>query len=317
MHLRSISFSGQYRDKKILLTGASGFIGRQLIAALAGGGASLTAIVRRPCRFDVSVDQRLGELNDLDFLRNCVRRADPDMVFHLAAFKERLTGFHDFAEAITVNVLGALHVFDALQNATSLERVIVLGTAEEYGANPVPFLEGTRESPVNAYSYSKVCSTFLCEVLHRLGRLPAVVIRPSVAYGPGQAATMFLPALIQSLIEKKPFKMTHGKQTRDFIYVSDLVEALAMAGCEKGVVGETINIGSGSSISIGALALKVQEMMGVTGFVDVGALDYRQGDVMEYSVDIRKAKELMGWGPRVCLEDGLRRTVAYYRGAGV
>jgi len=210
-------------------------------------------------------------------------------------------------------VLGSLYLLAAAAKLQTLSAMVVVGTAEEYGSNPVPFRESMREFPVSAYSYSKQSLTHLCEVLHHLHGLPAVVLRPTIAYGPGQSTDMFLPALIQSLLGDTPFPMTAGEQTRDFVFVSDVVDAMLLAATRAGVAGRILNIGGGQPVTIAALAHKVAAMTGKPGLLQLGKLPYRPGEVMAYSVDTAKARSMLGWAPQITLERGLTETIAHYR----
>jgi nucleoside-diphosphate-sugar epimerase len=301
------------RGIRALVTGAAGFIGRHLLAGLSASGATIATLDRNDSPRAGAAESYLGDLRDAAFVQNALRKSAPDVVFHLAAFKQRSTRIDDFVEALETNVLGSLHLFAAAATLPALKKIVVLGTAEEYGRNTAPFLETIREHPVSAYSYSKQSLTHLCEVLHHLHGLPAVVLRPTVAYGPGQSTDMFLPALIRSLLADTPFPMTAGEQTRDFVYVSDVVDAMLLAATAAGSAGQILNIGGGQPITIAALAHKVAALTGKPGLLQPGKLAYRQGEVMSYSVDIAKARALLGWSPRVGFDEGLAVTIDYFR----
>jgi nucleoside-diphosphate-sugar epimerase len=173
-----------------------------------------------------------------------------------------------------------------------------------------------REFPVSAYSFSKQCASHLAQLMFRSTGLPVVILRPSVAYGPGQNNDMFLPALIQALLHDEQFQMTFGAQTRDFVFVKDLIEALLCAGYQPGIEGEIINIGSGEPIIISRLVTYVEKLMGSSAdIVKRGALPYRVGEPMEYWLDTAKAKRLLNWVPKTTLESGLRHTIQWYQSA--
>jgi nucleoside-diphosphate-sugar epimerase len=126
---------------------------------------------------------------------------------------------------------------------------------------------------------------------------------------------MFLPALIQALLREERFEMTLGAQTRDFVFVNDLIEAVLRAGHQPGIDGEILNIGSGEPMVISQLVTYVEELMGCADIVNRGALPYRVGEPMEYWLDTAKAKRLLDWEPRTTLENGLRHTIDWYRSA--
>ena len=302
----------QFRDKRILITGANGFIGRHLAGILSVQGAQVS-FLDRIASGGPAHPEYIGDLRDAAFVDRTISHCDPEIIFHLAAYKERVPELEAFSQAIAVNVLGSLNLFTAAKKLSSLRSIIVIGTAEEYGRNPSPFSEKDREAPVNAYSYSKLCVTHLGEMLYKHYGLPCVMIRPTLAYGPGQDVDMFLPALIQSLINDHPFLMTPGRQTRDYLYITDLIDALMSSALERNALGQIINVGSGQSIAIADLALKVQEYIGKTNLVKIGAKQYRAGEAMEYSVDGSKAKQILHWQPRVLLEQGLKNTITFYQ----
>ena len=173
--------------KKILITGASGFIGTNLINKLLRQG------------FNIAVLNRSSNLK-LDTVKQSVLDFQPNKVFHLAGYKERSSKVEDLSISLTVNLLGTLNLYQALLKITSVESIVTLGTTDEYGGNEPPFKEILKELPASAYGFSKFCATKLSEFFSRNFKLPIVVLRPTIAYGPHQGLEMFIPSLINSLI---------------------------------------------------------------------------------------------------------------------
>jgi nucleoside-diphosphate-sugar epimerase len=302
-----------YCGKRVLVTGAAGFIGRHLLDALGSLEAEVAIVAREGCYSLKSQRTFVGDMRDQDFVRQTIQDWMPSFIFHLAGVRERVLTREAFSLAIEVNLIGALNLFFAALDVPSLKRIVILGTAEEYGGNETPFAESMREAPISAYSFSKQCATHLSQLMHCSFGLPVVILRPSVAYGPAQRDDMFLSALIQTLLRGEEFPMTPGEQTRDYVYVLDLVDALLRAGYSPDVEGEIINIGSGEPIQIAQLVDRVEGLLGCAGLVRRGALQYRTGEPMEYWLDISKAKQLLGWMPQTSLDDGLRSTVGWYQ----
>lgn len=301
------------QNARAFVTGASGFIGRHLLAALTSRGAAISALQHEQDAGTEREKTHVGDLSDAIFVKRALATSAPDFIFHLAAFKERSARIADFNRALETNLIGSLNLFSAAATLPSLKAIIVLGTAEEYGPNNSPFIETMREHPVSAYSYSKQCMTNLCEILHHLHGLPIVVLRPTIAYGPGQSTDMFLPALIRSLLSNRPFPMTAGRQTRDFVYVSDVVNAILIAATQPGAAGHILNVGSGRPITIENLARKVAAITGNAGLLQLGKLPYRQGEVMDYSVDLAKTCSILGWSPQIDFTQGLAATIDHFR----
>jgi nucleoside-diphosphate-sugar epimerase len=299
--------------KRVLVTGGSGFIGGHLVSRLAEHCGHVAVISRHKQDPGQGVAVLVGDLRDGRFVRRALTETRPEIIFHLAAFKERRQDPEAFATALEVNAQGSLNLLLAAQALSSLEAIVAVGTADEYGCIPAPFVEDARERPMNAYALSKQYVTHLCELFHAAHGLPVTVLRPTLAYGPGQGAEMFVPALIGALLEGKTFPMTSGEQTRDYVFVSDVVDALIRAASSHEALGSVINIGSGRPVRIADLARKVERMVGASGQVLIGALPYRQGETMDYFVDATRAASLLGWTPGVSLEEGLRTTIDWFR----
>jgi nucleoside-diphosphate-sugar epimerase len=157
--------------------------------------------------------------------------------------------------------------------------------------------------------------THLLQTLYRTHHFPAVVLRPSLAYGPGQSVDMFLPALIQALLSGNRFGMSGGEQTRDYIYRDDLIEAILLASTKPEAIGKVINISSGVPILLKEIArltaLKIGE--DAENRLDIGKIDYRANEIMEYVAGYQLAEKILGWYPRTALHDGLTVTVEYFR----
>ena len=303
-----------FSNKKILITGAGGFIGWHLIHQLQIYGPQISTISRNHNNFFKEIEQYAIDIKDTCAINECLQTCQPDHIFHLAAYKDRNESIQAFYSSVETNVLGTLNLFSAAKDVTSLESIVTLGTAEEYGKNIPPFNEKLRECPVTPYSFSKLCISQMGELFFHLYNLPVIILRPTLAYGPGQGTDMFLPSLITSLLENKPFDMTLGDQTRDFVYVADLIEAMILASGNTNANGQIINIGSGVPTKIADIAQTIDEIIGKKGLVKLGGKPYRKNEVMNYYISPAKAERILGWKAKTSLKEGLNRTIAYYKG---
>lgn len=302
-----------YCGKRVLVTGATGFVGSHLLATLKVSGAEVTVVTRKAFYSSHVHRVSVGNIVDKNFIQQVIHECTPNIIFHLAGARDRTLDRDAFDHSMEVNLTGTLNLLFASIDAPRLERIVILGTGEEYGRNPAPFLEIMRESPISAYSFSKQCATHLSQLMHASFGVPVVILRPAVVYGPSQQSDMFLPALIQTLLRGEAFPMTQGDQTRDYIYVVDLVDALLLAGTRLNVDGEVINIASGRAIKIKQLVDCVEALLGGVQLAKRGALNYRTGESMDYWLDITKARQLLDWFPRTSLMEGLQQTITHFK----
>jgi UDP-glucose 4-epimerase len=296
---------------KILITGANGFVGCHLIEKLNYSSCEVASFSRRDLPLK-QVKSYVGDIVDLNAIQNCILDFRPEIIIHLAGCTNRSRGLLDLENAMDINVKGTLNILKSVIGLKNFKKLIVMGTGEEYGQNATPFSEEMREMPVSCYSLSKTMQTHMVEMFSRSYDIPCVLLRPSIIYGPGQNQSMFLPSLIYSLNENKTFSMTSGKQSRDFIYVSDVIEAIVKSlDAEMGLF-EIINIASGSGILISELADTVGIMLDKNNLIKKGALPLRPNDISEYCLNIEKAKDVLNWAPKVSLKLGLRETINFY-----
>ena len=299
----------RYLNKKVLVTGGAGFIGRRLKARLAELGAVVYSLDNRPVTAQGPNDVQC-DIRDAKALNVEIGSISPEIVFHLAACIDRTPEPAKIGPMLEVNLFGTLNLFEALKAVPACRSVVLSGTGEEYGSAVPPFMESYREDPVGPYSFSKLCVTYLAGMFFKVYRLPVIVFRPTLAYGPGQEPGMFIPSLIRTLSRGERFQMTEGEQVRDFIYVDDLVQVYLKAGVSGTGFGEVFNIGSGETPTIRELALKIASLMDKEALLDIGLKPYRPAEIMDYRVDFSKARKAFGWRAETGLDKGLKLTIA-------
>ena len=290
-------------NKKILITGHTGFIGRCLVDRFIREGALVTGL---------SLDE--VDLLDAEHLQLRIRQLQPDIVYHLAACRERSLSEKTLIHSLEVNLLGTANLFNALLQVEELEQVVFLGTAEEYGNTERPFSEKNDLAPVTPYSLSKACVSMLGQYFFRIYKMPLVAVRPTVAYGPGQSTDMFIPALITSLSAGQAFAMSSGEQSRDFIFIDDLVDFLAELSGRRDLSGEILNAGSGDSVKLAVVAQMIAREMEGEHLLQLGQIKDRVCEIMDYRVDMEKTIRLTGWQTKVDLSEGISRTIEFYLG---
>lgn len=315
-----------WSGRRVLVTGAGGFIASHLVEALAAQGAQVRAFVRYNSRGDPGllaqlpqasreqVELMAGDLRDLPAVQAAMQGAAH--VFHLGALIAIPYSYVHPAEVVETNVIGTLNVLLAGRQA-GVQRIVHTSTSEVYGtALRVPIDEEHPLQGQSPYSASKIGADKLAESFYRSYDLPVVTLRPFNTYGPRQSARAVIPTIITQALTQDTIHLGNLEARRDLTYVADTVAGFLRVAEAPGVEGETFNLGTGSEVRIGELAQQVIRLVGrpVEIVVDAERLRPEKSEVQRLLSDNRLAKERLGWEPKVGLEEGLRRTIEWVRG---
>jgi nucleoside-diphosphate-sugar epimerase len=300
-----------------LVTGGAGFIGSHLVARLLDRGGAVrvfdnfsTGKEENLAAFGFRAEVVRGDLRDLAAVRAAME--DIEVVFHQAADPSVPRSMTDPAACYEANVMGTLNILQAAREV-GVRRVVFASSCAVYGDDPrLPKTERTRPAPASPYASSKLAGEQLCEVYTRSFGLEAVALRYFNVFGPrqdpGSAYAPVIPRFIQALLAtERPMIFGDGNQTRDFIYVDDVVQANLLAAESPDAPGRVFNIASGRSVSLNRLLATLGEIIG-TGFQPV-YLPARPGDVRHSAAEISAAADALGFEILVPLEIGLARTV--------
>ena len=307
-------------DAKVLVTGATGFIGSHLVRRLLADGFEVHALTSSvssltPFRL-VDVRDRItlheGSLSDRSAMDALVQSARPSHVFHLGAYTHVGKSWQRVDECIQVNVQGTANLLEALEGS-GYRRFVNIGTSEIYGAVASPFQEDMAVRPVSPYAASKHAAESLCRVFHQGRGWPIVMIRPFNAYGPAQTPDRVIPEIIIRALLGQDLLMTQGRQTREFNFVEDLVDGMVRAAAVEGIEGELFNLGCGEDVSMREVATTVLDLMGNPVVARFGALPDRPTEIWEMRSDSTRARRVLGWTPNHTLAEGLEKTIAWYR----
>jgi dTDP-glucose 4,6-dehydratase len=314
-----------WEGKRVLVTGAGGFIGSQLVEALLARGARVRAFVRYNSRGDAGLlrlvpselADRLeivgGELREWQSVRGAVR--DCEIVYHLGALISIPYSYRHPFEVAETNFMGTLNVLMAC-HYLGVGRVLHTSTSEVYGTARQPAIDESHplqgQSP---YSASKIGADKMAESFFCAYNLPVVTVRPFNTFGPRQTARAVIPAIITQALVRSTMQLGNLSTRRDFTYVTDTVRGFLLAAEAERVEGRVFNLGTGQEISIGELARKIIQMTGkpVKIVLDPERLRPEPSEVMRLLSDNSLARECLGWQPEVTLDEGLEQTIDWIR----
>ena len=309
--------------KRILITGAAGFIGSHLTEALVRAGAKVTAMVRYnsassignlaflPPEVREALTIAAGNIEDSDFVIRAME--GQHIVLHLAALIAIPYSYVAPRSYSRVNVEGTLNVLEAARRLGT-ERVVHTSTSEVYGTALRPSID--EDHPLQGqspYSASKIGADKLAESYFRSFDTPVVTVRPFNTFGPRQSARAFIPTIISQALSRDEVRLGALAPLRDMTYVADTVDGFMRAAVMPGILGETINLGTGEAFSIGEFATRILSLMGCKKPIVHDAARDRpeKSEVMNLVSDNRKAARLMQWKPATSLDDGLRRVIEF------
>jgi nucleoside-diphosphate-sugar epimerase len=306
--------------ERVLVTGASGFIGSHLTRRLIADGAEVHALTSTvssvyPTRL-LEVRDRItlheGSLADRGALNIVAAEVKPSYVFHLGAYTHVGKSWQRVDECIQVNIQGTVNLLMALE-PVGFTRFVNTGTSEIYGDVPVPYREDAGVHPISPYAVSKHSAEEYCRLFTDARSWPVVRVRPFNAYGPMQSPDRVIPEIITRALQGQPLKMTLATQTREFNFVEDLAAGMVRVAVTPGIDGELFNLGCGREVSMRDLATLILDIMGNPIEAEFGALPERPIEIPRMYADATKAEQRLGWRTATSLEDGLARTIEWYR----
>ncbi len=310
-----------WKSKKVMVTGAGGFIGSHLVEKLVSEGAQVSAFVRYTSRpqagfidtFEPEIRHAVrvirGDLRDYQAVLKAIE--GNEVVFHLGALIGIPYSYEHPWETIDTNVIGSLNVLTAARE-TRVSRIVQTSSSEVYGtARYVPIDEAHPLQGQSPYSASKISADKIAESYFDSFSLPVVILRPFNTYGPRQSTRAVIPTIITQLLAGKQLKLGNLAPRRDFTFVSDTVDGFLCAGESVQAIGKTINLGTSVDISIADLVSEISTIMGKSLDVQVESVRIRplDSEVQRLLSQNRLALELLNWRPKVDLHTGLEKTV--------
>ncbi len=306
-----------WAGERILVTGGTGMIGANLVRRLVGLGSRPTILARdaghraRLADLDDHLSWFYGDITDADAVAEAVHAARPHAVFHLAS-----TFFNPpTLPAVThmaTNATGTLHLCEALKSLDGV-RLVLAGSCAVYAGGSA-LREDAPVDPGSVFGVSKAVAGVIARGYARLYGIETVELRLFTPFGPWENARRLIPDTILSALAGREMRIGHGRQQRDFVYMDDVVDAFLRAAAVVLPERATpINIGSGIGRSVRDVAARVLEFMGNPVALKSDHQPPRPDEIWEISAGIATAEQVLGWRPQVSFDDGLRRTIDWFR----
>lgn len=314
-----------WKGKRVLVTGAEGFIGSHLTEALVRAGAEVTAFVRSNFQGDCGFIETFpsetksktklyfGDLLDIESVYNAVQ--GNDIVFNLAAEISIPYSYVHPRSFLHTNIEGTFNLLMACKES-NVKNLIHMSTSEVYGTpQTVPIKETHPLIGQSPYSATKISAEKIAESFYRSYGLPVTIVRAFNTYGPRQSDRAIIPTLISQALFNDTISVGNLTPTRDLNFVTDTVDGLMKVALTPALIGDVVNIGSGREISIGNLLKKIVILTNTKATLvqDKKRLRPEKSEVMRLCADNTKIRKTTGWQPRVSLDEGLKKTIAWVK----
>jgi len=306
--------------KKILVTGANGFIGRHLVRRLKAEGYSIGALVRpasdsqKTDRIE-AVSYFHGDIRNYDEIKMAFSTFEPDTIIHLATYYAVMHRADEIGVMIDTNVKGTTNLLEAAKESGAVKLFINTSSTQVYEQKKQRLKEDDEIKPQSLYAVTKLYAEDACSYYADAFHLPCVTLRLFPPYGPGDHERRLIPYVIGSLLKNIPPNLTTGKQEWDFVYIDDIVNAyLAVLKSYPFKDEHTIiNIGTGEAVSIRSFVEKIRENIESDIELLWGSVAHRSNEVWYNSADIKKAQTVLHWSPETGMDDGIKKTVAWFK----
>jgi len=299
-------FGDSFKNRKVIVTGANGFIGGHLCEALYALGARLFAlsIERAKAEYIEAESYIEVDLTDKEKTRGIISDVNPDLIYHLAGMVNASREYNLVFPMLYNNFISTVNVLSAA-TSSKCKRIVIAGTAEESNIN------ASDNVPTSPYAASKMAGTLYSEMFYRLYDAPIVIVRPFITYGPRQNSSKLIPYTILSMLKGNRPIVRSGERICDFIYVLDLVRGLLKSGYESQLIGEIIELGTG-------VGTKIKEIINIlailTKYKDTLYYD-KPREYAEEKALVANSKNIfnkINWEPHWTLQAGLKQTVEWY-----
>lgn len=302
---------------KVLVSGASGFIGSHIIPCLVEKGYDVWALERYVTgRYanPKNVKTVFGDLREYFTMKNIIRQVQPDFVIHLAAISPVSYSYQHPNEVLETNLKGTVNIAEAcLREVPHFKQFLFASTSETYGNGPTPKTEDTPQNPNSPYAVSKLAAEKYLLYMNAGYNFPVTVLRPFNTYGRKRDFHFVIEHTIMKMLTEETCRMGDLSPTRDFMYVEDHVNAYLTCLENPLAIGEVFNFCSGTGIKIEDMVYLIKKLTGFEGEIEGGTKPKRPLDINILIGSYKKAEEVLGWKPQYTLEEGLKKTIIFWQ----
>jgi UDP-glucose 4-epimerase len=292
------------KDKRILVTGGNGYLGRNLVEKLQQLQAEVFVM---DIYGTADAHTFILDITDAKAVKEMIEKIKPQIIFHLAASLDRNRNFDNYDTIYAINTKGTFNLLDSLKDI-DYENFIFTSTSEVYGDNTPPFKETQIPQPASPYSLTKVYTENLIETFSKTYQKKYTILRLFNFFGKNMSPKFFIPQMIETLRDNQKFEMTKGAQKRDFLYLEDVVQALILSA-QKSAQNEIFNVCSAEAVSLKDLVLEVKNSLNSQSEIVFGALPYRDNEVWNMLGDNTKITSQLGFKPKFNLKTGIRQII--------
>jgi nucleoside-diphosphate-sugar epimerase len=304
----------------VLVTGASGFIGNNVVRKLLEQGKTVHVLLRREAKLwrlrDIQdrVKIHWADVTDAAAVRTAIEAAAPDVVYHLSAYGA-YESQADARQIVSTNITGSYNIFEAAL-AAKVKLIVNAGSSSEYGYKDQPMRETDQLEPNSPYAVSKAAQTHFCNLLAKNSATGMVTFRFFSVYGPWEEPGRLFPTIIRRARAGLPLEMVSPETARDFVYVDDALDVLLDFKRLESLKGEVFNLGSGTQTTMREVVAAVCDILKSSSEVKWGGMAARRWDTNRWQADISKARDVLKWSPKVNLCDGVTKMAEWMSKVG-
>lgn len=306
-----------FNGKRILVTGANGFLGSHIVERMVKQNADLSIIARESSdlwrieEFIKDLNIFNGDLRDSSRLNEFIRKIKPEIIFHMAAYgvdsKQK-----DIFDAVNINLIGTVNMLSAI-GKIGCEKFINIGTSMQYGNKEGMIDENMSYSPNNIYGSTKASATIMAHQLAGDMDINIATIIPFGVFGEKEGSHKFFPHVILSILKNKEVALTSCDQYRDYCYVENIIDGFLMAAEAQHVKNEIYNIGNGITKPLRYYVDLIKKQIDSATKINYGILEHRKNDLWNPLPNVDKIINTLGWQPEIPIEEGIKKTVDWYK----